>query len=627
MTTLAEHVIVAGAENRPPMLEKSMCDSWASRIRLFIKGNKNGRMMLDSIDNGPLVYPTVEENGQTRPKKYSELTEAQQLQDDGDVQATNIILHGLPPDVYALANHQEAAKDILDRVKLLMKGTELSYQERECRLYNLFDKFAYVQGETLYEYYWRVSQLVNDMHTIRITMQQVQVNTKFLNILLPEWSKFVTDVKLAKSLYTTKKMTFTIVRNKCPLTRITSTNEVPLKETTITPVITQSLAFKVVQIVMWYLDFGCSKHMTRNHSQLINFVSKFFGTVRFGNDHIAKIMGYEDYQMGNVTISQQEILHSRKTLSSAYGSLRANEDSKSGKLKLKADMGIFVGYAPTKKAFRIYNKRMIIETIHVDFDELTAMAFKQFSLGPRPKLLTPRTISSGLVQNIPSSTPYVPPTKNDWKILFQPMFDEYPNPPPCVDPQVPAFIAPEPAVSTGVEEADHDIEVLHIDNNPYVDFPILEPIYPIDNVIGDPSRPVSTRHQLQDEALFCYFDDFLSSVEPKSYKEALKKSCWIEAMQEELNEFERFEAWELARLVARGYRKEKGIDFEESFAPVARLEAIRIFIAFAAHMNMVVYQMDVKTTFLNDILREEVYLDMRSMSLETLQKLADEEEE
>ncbi|GJX35981.1 hypothetical protein Tco_0247538 [Tanacetum coccineum] len=76
MTTLAELIIVVRAENRPPMLEKSMYDSWTSRIRLFIKGKKHGRMMLDSVDNGPLVYPTVEENGQTRSKKYSELTEA-----------------------------------------------------------------------------------------------------------------------------------------------------------------------------------------------------------------------------------------------------------------------------------------------------------------------------------------------------------------------------------------------------------------------------------------------------------------------------------------------------------------------------------------------------------------------
>ncbi|GJY31889.1 hypothetical protein Tco_0415384 [Tanacetum coccineum] len=203
MTNLAKHIIVAGAENRPLMLEKSMYDSWTSRIRLFIKGKKHGKMILDSIDNGPLVYSIVEENEQTRPKKYSKLTKAQQLQDDCDVQATNIILHGLPPDVYELVNHQEVAKDIWDRVKRLMKGTKLSYQECECRLSNLFDKFAYVQGETLYEYYWRFSQLINDMHTIGMTMQQVQVNTKFLNALLLELSKFITDVKLAKSLYTT----------------------------------------------------------------------------------------------------------------------------------------------------------------------------------------------------------------------------------------------------------------------------------------------------------------------------------------------------------------------------------------------------------------------------------------
>ncbi|GJW26257.1 hypothetical protein Tco_0040068 [Tanacetum coccineum] len=162
MTTLAEHIIVAGAENRPSMLDKSMYDSWASRILLFIKGKKHGRMMLDSIHNGPLVYPTIEEDRHTRLKKYSELTDAQQLQDDYDVPETNIILYGLSPDVYALVNHQEVAKDICNKVKLLMKGTKLSYQERKCRLYNLFDKFASVQGETSYEYYWRFLPLINE---------------------------------------------------------------------------------------------------------------------------------------------------------------------------------------------------------------------------------------------------------------------------------------------------------------------------------------------------------------------------------------------------------------------------------------------------------------------------------
>ncbi|GKA18207.1 retrovirus-related pol polyprotein from transposon TNT 1-94 [Tanacetum coccineum] len=271
---------------------------------------------------------------------------------------------------------------------------------------------------------------------------------------------------------------------------------------------------------------------------------------------------------------------------------------------------------------------------------LTIMASEQFSSGPGPKLLTPGTISPGLVQNIPSSTSTSQTNQE----------------------------TPSPVIPLGVEEIDHDIEVAHMDNNPYVDFPILEPSseksstqvvilnnvhsinqpperinkwtkdHPIDNVIGDPSRPVSTRYQLQDEALFCYFDAFLSFVEPKSYKEALTESCWIEAMQKEFNKFERLEVWELvphpdrvmiitlkwiykmnldelggvlknkAHLVARGYCQEEGIDFEESFAPVARLEAIRIFIEFAAHMNMVVYQIDVNTAFLNGILREKVYV-------------------
>nr|GFC87575.1 hypothetical protein [Tanacetum cinerariifolium] len=95
-------------------------------------------------------------------------------------------------------------------------------------------------------------------------------------------------------------------------------------------------------------------------------------------------------------------------------------------------------------------------------------------------------------------------------------------------------------------------------------------------------------------------------VEPKTYKEALTQACWIDAMQEELHEFERLE--NKARLVARGYRQEEGIDFEESFALVARLEAIRIFLAYAAYKNMVVFQMDVKTAFLNGNLWEEVYV-------------------
>nr|GEU53435.1 copia protein [Tanacetum cinerariifolium] len=123
-----------------------------------------------------------------------------------------------------------------------------------------------------------------------------------------------------------------------------------------------------------------------------------------------------------------------------------NDCEDPGKLKPKADIKIFIGYAPAKKAYQIYNRRtwLIMEPIHVEFDKLIAMASEQFSSGPELQLMNPGIISSGLVQNPPSSTPYVPPTKNDWDILFQPMFDEYFNPSPSVVSPFPEAAAPRP---------------------------------------------------------------------------------------------------------------------------------------------------------------------------------------
>ncbi|GJX81272.1 retrovirus-related pol polyprotein from transposon TNT 1-94 [Tanacetum coccineum] len=267
--------------------------------------------------------------------------------------------------------------------------------------------------------------------------------------------------------------------------------------------------------------------------------------------------------------------------------------------------------------------RRIIETIHVDFDELTAMASEHSSSGPTLYEMTHVTISSGLVPNPPPSTPFIPPSRTDWDLLFQPLFDELLNPSSSVDRPTPGVIAPIAEVTTAP-------------NSEYVTKWTKD--HPLDNIIGEIERPVSTRLQLHEQALFCYYDAFLSSVEPKTYKDALTQSCWIEAMQEELYEFKCLEVWELvprpdkvmvitlkwiykvkldemggilknkARLVACGYRQEEGIDFKESFAPVARLDAIQIFLAYAAHMNMIVYQIDIKTTFLNGILCEEVYV-------------------
>nr|GFA00392.1 hypothetical protein [Tanacetum cinerariifolium] len=272
-----------------------------------------------------------------------------------------------------------------------------------------------------------------------------------------------------------------------------------------------------------------------------------------------------------------------------------NDSENLGKLQPKADIRIFIGYAPTKKAFWIYNRRTrrIVETIHVDFDELTAMDSEHSSSGTTLNDMTPATISSGLMHKPSSSTPYVPPLRNDWDLLFQPLFDKLLTPPPSVDPQAPEVIAlnanvipPVQAESIGspslttvdqdapspsksqttpetqssvipqdVEEDIHNIEVAQIGSDLLFGVPIPEVTsaqssstvsphtnvqsdhqilqhnskwtkdHPLDNIIDQLSRPVSARLQLHEQALFCHYDAFLTSVEPKTYNDALTQSC------------------------------------------------------------------------------------------------------
>nr|GFB07115.1 hypothetical protein [Tanacetum cinerariifolium] len=129
-------------------------------MELYMLNIQHGRMILEFVENGPLFWPSVEENGVTRSKKYSELSVTEAIQADCDVKATNIILQGLPPEVYAL-------------------------------------------GESLRDFYLRFSLLLNDMNIYNMKLEQFQVNTKFLNTLPPEWSKFVTNVKLVRDLHMT----------------------------------------------------------------------------------------------------------------------------------------------------------------------------------------------------------------------------------------------------------------------------------------------------------------------------------------------------------------------------------------------------------------------------------------
>ncbi|GJZ28824.1 retrovirus-related pol polyprotein from transposon TNT 1-94 [Tanacetum coccineum] len=241
-----------------------------------------------------------------------------------------------------------------------------------------------------------------------------------------------------------------------------------------------------------------------------------------------------------------------------------NDSENLGRLQPKDDIGIFIGYAPTKKAFRIYIRctRRIIETIHVDFDELTAMAFEHISLGPALHEMTPGTISSGLVPNPSHSTPVDRPTPK----VIAPIAEVVALEPAALISSPSSTTVDQDAPSPkNVFEASSSLDV--IPTIVHTAAPNSEHVtkwtkdHPLDNIIDELERPVSIRLQLHEQALFCYYDAFLTSVEPKNYKDALTQAQFF-----------------------------------------------RIFLAYAAHMNMIVYQMDVKTAFLNGILREEVYV-------------------
>ncbi|GJR92984.1 hypothetical protein Tco_0265158 [Tanacetum coccineum] len=131
---------------------------------------------------------------------YSDPSHDEKDRYNADIRATNIILQGLPKDIYSLINHYTDAKDIWDNVKMLLEGLELTKEDRESQLYDDFEHFRQNKGETIHDYYVRFTKLINDMRNIKMTMSKIQLNLKFVNNMLPEWGRFVTAVKLNKGL-------------------------------------------------------------------------------------------------------------------------------------------------------------------------------------------------------------------------------------------------------------------------------------------------------------------------------------------------------------------------------------------------------------------------------------------
>nr|GEW55071.1 integrase, catalytic region, zinc finger, CCHC-type, peptidase aspartic, catalytic [Tanacetum cinerariifolium] len=711
-----------------PLTQMTDFASWQQRIRLYCRGKDNGVNILKSIDEGPYKLGTFRETlaestegtpqfGPERPRVYSDLKSEEPDRYNDDIRDTNILLQGLPKDIYTLINHYIDAKDIWDNVKMLLEGSELTKEDRESQLYDDFEHFRQHKEESINDYYVRFSMLINDMRNIKMTMPKLQLNSKFMNNMLLERGRFVTAVKLNRGLRESNydqlfsylkqheahakenKMalerlsqpiaqptadplallsnvsntqhglpssstssitpltlphanqlggnaagyeeaqnrvgnvnqgqarpgqartaqenglaldaehllfladhtsmsnmipydqyvkdidvsvvhsnassvpndTFMMIYDEMcepiapsltkvsdPLTNLQAQNDrfraendkvkqhykqlydsikithakhieqvtkltaenvtlnTSVSKAKVQPsVLTRTKhavyvelivprlrnnrdahldylrylkesmeiihgiveeANVVVQIVLWYLDSGCSKHMTGDRLRLLNLVKKFIGTVRFGNDHFGAIMGYGDYVVGESVISRvyyvEGLGHNlfsvgqfcdydlevafRKHLCYVRdsngvdlikGSRGTNLYTISVKDMMKSSPMCLLSKASKNKS-RLWHRRLN----HLNFGTINDLARKDLVRGlPRLKFEKGSSLLriSGLVPNPAPATPYAPPTNKELEILFQPMFDEHLEPPRAERPDSPAQAVQVLVSSTG----------------------------------------------------------------------------------------------------------------------------------------------------------------------------------
>nr|GEW64294.1 hypothetical protein [Tanacetum cinerariifolium] len=325
-----------------------------------------------------------------------------------------------------------------------------------------------------------------------------------------------------------------------------------------------------------------------------------------------------------------------------------NDREDIGKLGAKGDIGFFIGYSADSCAYRIYNRRTkkIIETMNVSFDELSVMAFEQRRLD--------LTYASSTITT-------QQPSESELDLLFEAMYDDYIGGQqsatartisPAQEPQVRqsstasttiADIVPIPtnssSLATNIPIASQDVDELNpnvmVDDNTFVNpfanssistatssssqnvnpsnmHTFYQPYphefqwtkdHPLEQVIEEPSRPVLTRNQLRSDGDMCMLDVWVLLPAPDNISPLTLKWLFKNKHDEEQTVIRN-----KSRLVVRGYPQEEGINFEESFASIARMEAIRIFLAYAAHKSFTVFQMDVKTAFLHGSLKEDVYM-------------------
>nr|GEY15031.1 hypothetical protein [Tanacetum cinerariifolium] len=393
---------------------------------------------------------------------------------------------------------------------------------------------------------------------------------------------------------------------------------------------------------------------TSNLKMLCNFIEKYLGTVRFDNDQFAPIIGYGDLVQGNITINRVyyveglnynlisvgqfcdtdlEVAFRKSTcfVRDIQGNdlLTGNRGSDLNTISLQeltslTPLCLMAKASPTQAG--LLHRRLS----HLNFDYInllskkdvvieTSVANDTTGLVPQRQKASDYDNSDPVpqLQNVSSSAGAHAPSQQELDLLFGPLYDEFftigtssvnksssptnnsnqqdtqptMNIQHTSEPSSPTYVHAE---ENNVNQAKEEHLLEDEFTNPFCTSVQETKDHPLEQVHGNPPKPVQTRRQLVTDPEICMFALTVSTAKPKNIKEAMADSVWIEAMQEELHQFDRLQ--------------EKGINFKKSFAPVARLEAVWIFVAYAAHKSFPIYQMDVKIAFLNSPLTKEVYV-------------------
>nr|GEW43052.1 retrovirus-related Pol polyprotein from transposon TNT 1-94 [Tanacetum cinerariifolium] len=529
MTTLAEFMILSDADNRPPMFDKDMYDSWKSKMELYKKNKEHGRMILKSVEHGQLIWPTIEENGMTKTKKYEDLSTTEKIQGDCNLKATNIILQGLPSDVYSLINHHRVAKDQWERIQLLMQDMNTAVH-------------------------------MNSHVAINDYVNYVEKYNKCLDL---EAKLIKQHGMVEKYEYNTLSKSFSKLKQHC---------------------ISLELAMQL------------NKEIFQKNNTSVNQTEPTF-------DHLFEL----NYLKAKLQAKDTTIKKLKANIK------RLNKTSTTNNVKKDIDEIETIIIELEHRVEKLIAERN-------DIVDNVAQVSNATTIAPGMHMLNPVTLAPKDKNNMETHTYYLKHTMEHAAILREIVKQaKLLNPldsasySACKKP-IPLDVVAQEYVVTKVytKRPKGSNTSVALSSSSLVDLRLNKLFCGI--WTGDRSQLTNFVHKFLDTIKFGNDQivkiigyvtiattpragDLANSHVPTSIDQDAPSTSEFGGVLKNK-----------ARLVTQGFRQEEGINFDESFSPVARIEAIRIFVADVANKIMMIFQMDVKTTFLNGELKEEVYV-------------------